>query len=110
LIVSSKGDGSFGFAVSFKSGEFWAKESGLDFKDHRQILAWFKMEFTEWSPVWFELFESPDTLFIPRPQYYMPLNQKWEAQSNIILLGDAAHWMPPLRAKALIWPCWMRCS
>ena len=25
----------------------------------------------------------------------MPLDQKWKAQSNITLIGDAAHWMPP---------------
>jgi 2-polyprenyl-6-methoxyphenol hydroxylase-like FAD-dependent oxidoreductase len=101
LFVSSKGDGSFGFAVSFKSNEFWAKESGIDFNNHSQVLAWFKKEFPEWAPVWWELFESPDTIFIPRPQYCMPLDQKWEAQSNITLLGDAAHWMPPFAGEGV---------
>lgn len=101
LIVSSKGDGSFGFALSFKSEEHWAKNSGIDFKDHKQVLAWFKKEFAEWSDVWWELFESEDTLFIPRPQYCMPLDQKWEAKPNITLLGDAAHWMPPFAGEGV---------
>ncbi|MGO4291843.1 FAD-dependent oxidoreductase [Chitinophaga sp. RAB17] len=101
LIVSSKGDGSFGFALSFKSEEHWAKNSGIDFKDHKQVLAWFKKEFAEWSNVWWELFESEDTLFIPRPQYCMPLDQKWEAKPNITLLGDAAHWMPPFAGEGV---------
>jgi 2-polyprenyl-6-methoxyphenol hydroxylase-like FAD-dependent oxidoreductase len=101
LIVSSKGDGSFGFGVSFKSDEFWAKESGVNFDDNRQVLAWFKKEFAEWSPVWWELFESADTLFIPRPQYCMPLDQKWDAKPNITLLGDAAHWMPPFAGEGV---------
>ena len=101
LFVSSKGDGNFGFATSCKTEEFWDKKSGIDFKDNKQILAWFKREYKEWSPVWHELFENESTVFIPRPQYCMPLNQKWKAQSNITLIGDAAHWMPPFAGEGV---------
>jgi len=30
-----------------------------------------------------------------RPQYCMPLDQNWDAQFNITLLGDIAYLMPP---------------
>lgn len=101
LIVSSKGDGSFGFATSCKTDEFWYKDSGIDFKYNKQVLAWFKKTFPEWSSVWWELFEGEETLFIPRPQYCMPLDQHWEAKPNITLLGDAAHWMPPFAGEGV---------
>jgi 2-polyprenyl-6-methoxyphenol hydroxylase-like FAD-dependent oxidoreductase len=101
LIVSSKGDGSMGFATGCKTDEFWFRESGIDFKDHLQVLAWFKKEFCEWDNIWHELFENDKTSFIVRPQYCMPLDQTWEALPNITMLGDAAHWMPPYAGEGV---------
>jgi 2-polyprenyl-6-methoxyphenol hydroxylase-like FAD-dependent oxidoreductase len=101
LIVSSKGDGSFGFTTGCKTDEDWVENSGIDFKDNKQVLAWFKKEYAEWSSIWWELFDYEKTLFIPRPQYCMPLDQKWATQSNLTLLGDAAHWMPPFAGEGV---------
>ena len=33
--------------------------------------------------------------FVPRPLEYFPLDQNWNAKSNLTLIGDAAHLMPP---------------
>jgi 2-polyprenyl-6-methoxyphenol hydroxylase-like FAD-dependent oxidoreductase len=60
---------------------------------------WFKEVYKNWSSEWYELFTSQELYFIPRPQYYFPLNQSWETQENLTLLGDAAHRMPPFAGK-----------
>jgi 2-polyprenyl-6-methoxyphenol hydroxylase-like FAD-dependent oxidoreductase len=91
----TKGDGSIMFVVNFKTPENWLSQSGIDFKNKEQVLAWFKTEFAGWSDEWHEFFTNEGVHFIPRPQYYFPLNQTWETQENLTMLGDAAHRMPP---------------
>ncbi|KAI1714926.1 FAD binding domain-containing protein [Ditylenchus destructor] len=61
-----------------------------------QMLAWFKREYAEWSDVWCQLVENAAMPLIPRPQYFVPLNQdRIPFTQNITLSGDAAHGMPP---------------
>lgn len=95
LHVSAKGDGSLDFYLSCKQEENWVQNNGINFSDRTQVLTWFKNEFPEWSSIWFELFENAGMPLMLRPQYCMHINQTWDAQSNITVLGDAAHLMPP---------------
>nr|WP_068892367.1 NAD(P)/FAD-dependent oxidoreductase [Pedobacter panaciterrae] len=93
--VSSKGDGSIDFYISSKKDENWLQTNDIDFTDPIQVNDWFKEEFSGWDEVWFELIRNTGLPLLLRPQYCIPLDQTWEAQPNITLLGDAAHIMPP---------------
>lgn len=101
LVVSAKGDGSLSFYTGCKTAETWAHDSGINFTNAAEVLAWFRQEFAGWDDIWHELFANETTLCVPRPQYCMPLDQTWPAQSNITLLGDAAHLMPPYAGEGV---------
>lgn len=99
LLLGQKGNGNLGFYASFRADENWASTSGLDFSDQTQVLNWYKKEYSEWDDRWTELFENAESPFIPRPIYYMPLDEGWKTLSNLTLIGDAAHVMPPFAGE-----------
>ncbi len=101
LIVSSKGDGSLVFYTGIHAPENWAAHSGVDFKNPEKVRAWFRDTFSDWNPLWFDLFDKADPEFVVRPQYCMPLDQCWEALPNLTMLGDAAHVMPPYAGEGV---------
>ncbi len=101
ISVSAKGDGSLDFYTGWNVDANWVTESGIDFKNGKPVLEWFQKEYAAWGNIWRELFEVENTTFTPRPQYCMPLDQKWEAKANITLIGDAAHWMPPYAGEGV---------
>jgi len=99
ILGGQKENGGLGFYISFKAEKDWAANSGLDFSDKTQLLAWFKKQYCEWSDTWYEIFENASMPAIPRPIYFMTLDQTWETLSSLTLLGDAAHVMPPFAGE-----------
>ncbi|QQT61995.1 FAD-dependent monooxygenase [Sphingobacterium multivorum] len=101
IILSAKGEGSLLFYTGCKVPENWVQESGIDFNNKQQVFDWFKVAFSSWSEQWHELFASNKIWFMPRPQYYFPLDQTWPTLPNLTMLGDAAHRIPPYAGEGV---------
>lgn len=94
IAAQPRGDGGLTFYASSQCPEGWVATSGIDFNDPKAVYDYLVTYYEGWNPVFYTLFKAC-TQFSPRPLNYFPLDQKWDANANITLIGDAAHLMPP---------------
>jgi 2-polyprenyl-6-methoxyphenol hydroxylase-like FAD-dependent oxidoreductase len=94
IAAQPRGDGGLTFYASSLYPEDWVKNSGIDFNNPDEVYAYLIEFYEGWNPIFYQLFKAC-THFTPRPLNYFPLDQHWEPTSDITLIGDAAHLMPP---------------
>jgi 2-polyprenyl-6-methoxyphenol hydroxylase-like FAD-dependent oxidoreductase len=94
IAAQPRGDGGLTFYAASLYPEDWIKTSGIDFNNSEEVYVHLVKYYEGWNPIFFTLFKAC-THFVVRPLNYFPLDQRWDSQSNITLLGDAAHLMPP---------------
>jgi len=101
IILSTKGDGSIAFYTGEKVDSNWVKESGIDFKNLAEVKRWFETNFSNWDSIYHELFATDKMSIVPRPLYHYTADQYWTPQSNLTIIGDAAHQMPPYAGEGV---------
>lgn len=94
IAVQPMASGGLTFYAASLYPENWAKTSGVNFINPDEVNACLIKYYKGWNPIFFTLFKACKQ-FVVRPLNYFPLDQNWEAKSNVTLIGDAAHLMPP---------------
>jgi 2-polyprenyl-6-methoxyphenol hydroxylase-like FAD-dependent oxidoreductase len=87
-------DGSVHFGVSFKADENWVLNHNIDFEDNISVINFLNKTFENWSQDYKDFFAA-STDFSGLPLRLFSLEEPWKTHSNITLVGDAAHLMPP---------------
>jgi 2-polyprenyl-6-methoxyphenol hydroxylase-like FAD-dependent oxidoreductase len=95
IVLSAKGEGSLSFYTITQETEDWVRSSNMNLNNREEVFTWFKKRFFDWSTDWHEIFQTDESYFVVRPQYYFPIDQSWKSLPNLTILGDAAHQTPP---------------
>ena len=93
--------GSIRVYIALAVPENWARTSGLDFDDveptRRALLGYFE----GWAPQLRAVIEACDGDFMPWPLHSYPAHQDWRSRTDVTLVGDAAHIMPPYTGRGV---------
>ncbi|WP_210419427.1 NAD(P)/FAD-dependent oxidoreductase [Pedobacter sp. KBS0701] len=94
ITAQPRGDGGLTFYAASLYPENWVKDSGIDFSNPQDVHEYLINRYGDWNPIFASLFKACNH-FVARPLNYFPLENRWGTKSNLTLIGDAAHLMPP---------------
>nr|WP_068892817.1 FAD-dependent oxidoreductase [Pedobacter panaciterrae] len=95
IFLQNRGDGSLCYYISFRRSKQWLKELQFDFANKALIVSFLKSLFSDWSPIYTEIFNATGS-FNGFPLRVFPADiQKRKAYENTAIIGDAAHVMTP---------------
>jgi tetracycline resistance monooxygenase len=95
LFCQVKAKGALNYYLSFKADEDWAVKASIDLNNKESIIAFMNEKCANWHSTFKELFAATDN-FVGLAMRRLNVKEGWTSkETNITLVGDAAHLMPP---------------
>lgn len=91
IFAQRNGHGRICIYAAVQRSREWLR-SELERQDIHTLL---RSVYATWSPQILDLLAGCET-FAERPIYQLPLGMEWEHRDGVLLVGDAAHLMPPV--------------
>ena len=100
LMAQRNGDASIRIYISLRVPENWLQTAAIPLDDPSAAKTALLHQFEGWSESLLRLIRASEDPFLPRPLFtFSPDQPPWQHSSNVTLLGDAAHLMPPFSGK-----------
>ncbi|MBP2328015.1 2-polyprenyl-6-methoxyphenol hydroxylase-like FAD-dependent oxidoreductase [Kibdelosporangium banguiense] len=97
LAAQRNGDGRVRIGLSFyNTAEDWFATTGIPFDDPAAARARLIDLLSGWDARFTALIAACDDTVVPRSITTLPIGLTWPSRSDVTLLGDAAHLMPPV--------------
>jgi 2-polyprenyl-6-methoxyphenol hydroxylase-like FAD-dependent oxidoreductase len=95
LFCQIKSKGALNYYLSFKADEDWMIKDNIDLNNKESIVKFMNEKCANWHSTFKELFAATDN-FVGLPMKRLNIKDGWiSKETNITLVGDAAHLMPP---------------
>jgi 2-polyprenyl-6-methoxyphenol hydroxylase-like FAD-dependent oxidoreductase len=95
LLSQRNGDGTIRVYAAKRMPEQELSELGIGSGDAANTRAVLLGWFNGWAPALLDMLRFSEDHFLPWPLYAVPPDQSWATVSNMTVIGDAAHAMPP---------------
>ncbi len=99
LMAQRNGNGHIRIYAALRVPEAWHREHRIAEINPEDVRDDLLRLFNGWADRLLDLLRSSDPVFQPWPLFNVPPRQFWRPESDVTLLGDAAHIMPPFTGR-----------
>lgn len=101
ILVQLNGDGRIKVYVSLKVEKEWPEKNGISIEKPIEAKAKLLDLFSDWDEGLKRYIRYAEDSIIQRRIYMLPIDFKWERNTGVTLIGDAAHVMSPFAGEGV---------